>query len=207
MYGWHVYALPVCCNPPPVVRIGCQILGIWIIVMPPCVYWEPNQNLLQKQKVFLTAKPSHQPQIKNKSLKKNLKKKKPCNKITTCYITPHNPYENQSATDWICVAVCTGLFPDFTVCSLVTGKPELWMIQEALNLAQHYMKINLFLAYSSRQLTICSANLTYFIWLWVIYIHFYILEIVTICHIKVNFSRIYFLSFAYFPLIRQFKPF
>lgn len=117
---------------------------IWMIVMPPCVYWEPNQNPLQKRKVFLTAKPSHQPQIKNKSLKK-IWKKNPCNKITTCYITPHNPYENQSATDWICVAVCTGLFPDFTVCSLVTGKPDLWMIQEVLNLVQHDMKINLFL--------------------------------------------------------------
>lgn len=165
--------------------------------------WEPNQNPLQKQKVFLTAKPSHQPQIKNKSLKKIWKKKKTCNKITTWYITPHNPYENQSATDRICVAVCTGLFPNFTVCSLLTGKPELWMIQEALNLVQHYM----FLVYSSLQLTICSANLTYFNWLWVIYIHFHILEILTICGIKVNFSRIYFLSFAYFPLIRQFKPF
>lgn len=95
----HVYASPVCCDPPPVVRIGCQILGIWIIVMPPCVYWEPNQNLLQKQKVFLTAKPSHQPQIKNKSLKKNLKKT-PCNKNHyLLYNTSQSIWE--SVSDWL----------------------------------------------------------------------------------------------------------
>lgn len=102
----HVYASPVCCDPTPVVRIGCQIFGIWMIVMPPCVYWEPNQNLLQKQKVFLTVKPSHQHQIKNKLLKwkKKSEKKNPATNHYLLYNTSQSIWE--SVSDWLNLCYC-----------------------------------------------------------------------------------------------------